>query len=77
MTMTPEQAKRRWYIGAQNDGKFIIDKPPRPTTDYVWHDRPDGPDLVLNVVALSDARAQAIVDAHNAALDALERRTAQ
>jgi outer membrane murein-binding lipoprotein Lpp len=58
----------RWYIGAMNDGRFIINTPPRPSTDEVWHDRPDGPSLVLNVVALSAEHAQAIVDAHNASL---------
>lgn len=69
------QAKRRWYLGSLNDGLFILDRRPSPSNDYPWHDRPDrpdGPDLVLNVCALSDERAQAIVDAHNAALAALE-----
>lgn len=55
----------RWYLGAMNDGLFIINTPPRPSTDDIWHDRPDGPTLVLNVVALSQEQAQAIVDAHN------------
>lgn len=27
-----------WFIGAQNDGLFIIDKPPRPSTDDPVHD---------------------------------------
>ena len=61
---------RRWYLGSLNDGLFIIDTPPRPSTDDAWRDRPDGPSLVLNVVALKPEQAQAIVDAHNAAIPA-------
>ena len=57
---------RRWYLGSMNDGLFIIDAPPRPSTDDVFHDRTNGPSLVLNVVALTSEQAQAIVDAHNA-----------
>lgn len=59
-----------WYLGSMNDGLFIINTPPRPSTDDVWFDRPDGPTLVLNVVALSEERAQAIVDAHNFEVEA-------
>lgn len=58
----------RWYLGSMNDGLFIIDMPPRPSTDDIWHDRPDGPGMVLNVTDLPHAKAQAIVDAHNASL---------
>lgn len=58
---------RRWYLGAQNDGLFIIDTPPRPSNDDQWHDRPDGPSLVIPLGAMSREKAQAIVDAHNAA----------
>jgi len=56
---------KRWYLGSLNDGLFIIDAPPRPSTDDSWHDRPDGPEMVLNVTALSHEQAQAIVAAHN------------
>lgn len=63
---------KRWYLGSKNDGLFIIDEPPRPSNDDVWHDRSPGPTLVLNVVALSAGHAQEIVDAHNTALDAAE-----
>ncbi len=63
-----EAGPERWYLGAMNDGLFIINTPPRPSTDDQWHDRPNGPTLVLNIVALTHERAQAIVDAHNAAL---------
>jgi hypothetical protein len=27
-----------WFVGAQNDALFIIDKKPRPSNDYPWHD---------------------------------------
>lgn len=56
----------KWYLGAMNDGLFIINKEPRPSTDDAWHGRPDGPDVVLNVTTMTIERAQAIVDAHNA-----------
>lgn len=53
----------RWYVGAQNDGLFIIDQPPRPSNDYI------NPDLHVNVIrAVSDIgleAAQRICDEHN------------
>ena len=58
----------RWYLGAINDGLFIIDAPPRPNCESPWHDRPNGPQVVLNVCSLTQERAQSIVDAHNAAM---------
>jgi hypothetical protein len=58
----------RWYLGSMNDGLFIINTPPRPSTDDQFHERTDGPTVVLNVNGLPQARAQEIVDAHNAAL---------
>ena len=63
---------RRWYLGSQNDGLFIIDMPPRPSNDDQWHDRPDGPSLVIPLGAMSREKAQAIVDAHNEAILAAE-----
>lgn len=27
-----------WFVGAQNDALFVIDKPPRPDNDYPRHD---------------------------------------
>lgn len=71
-TPTPERAadptpeaellQNLWY-----DGLFIINKPPRPSTDDMMHDRSDGPSLVLNVTDLPTAKATAIMDAHNLA----------
>lgn len=61
-------AIKRWYLGAMNDALFIIDAQPRPSNDYVIHDRKDGPELVIPVHGLSDKQAQAIVDAHNSYL---------
>jgi hypothetical protein len=61
-----------WYLGAQNDGLFIIDTPPRPSNDDQWHDRTDGPELVIPLSGVSKDVAQWIVDAHNAALSSIE-----
>lgn len=66
-----------WYLGSLNDGLFIINTPPRPSTDEVWHDRPDGPTLVLNVVALEQEQSQAIVDVHNAEVSRLRAELAR
>lgn len=59
----------RWYLGSQNDGLFIINTPPRPSNDYPWHDRPDGPTLVIPLSDMPRSEAMKIVDAHNAALN--------
>lgn len=59
---------KRWYVGSMNDALFIIDTPPRPSTDDTWHDRPDGPKMVLAVEGLTPERVKFIVDAHNADL---------
>lgn len=58
---------KRWYLASKNDGLFIIDAPPRPSNDDQNHDA-GGPDMVLNISALSHERAQEIVDAHNAGI---------
>lgn len=63
-------AAERWYLGSMNDGLFIINTPPRPSNDDVWHDRPDGPSMVLNVTSLTRQEAQSVVDAHNAYISA-------
>lgn len=68
----PQEVGERWYLGTMNDGLFIIDRSPRPSTDEQWHDRPDGPKLVLNVTGLSQEAAQRIVDAYNATSAAIE-----
>lgn len=69
-----EACEDHWYLGAMNDGLFIINRPPRPSTDYMMHDRPDGPSLVLNITDLPAAKATAVVDAHNATLNAIRDR---
>lgn len=61
-------ADERWYLGAQNDGLFIINRPPRPSNDDV--DPDSGPTLAIPVAGISRQAAQTIVDAHNAALAA-------
>jgi hypothetical protein len=65
---TEGETMERWYIGSMNDGLFIINTPPRPSNDYPWHDRPDGPTMVLAVSGMSLVRVQEIVDAHNLCL---------
>lgn len=63
----------RWYLGSMNDGLFIIDKPPSPSgTDVPPGIHANDPEMVLNVTALSHEHAQAIVDAHNRDIAALE-----
>jgi hypothetical protein len=60
----------RWYLGAMNDGLFIIDRPPSPSgTDVPPGIYAHDPEMALPVWPLSEERARAIVDAHNAALD--------
>ena len=58
----------RWYLGALNDGLFIINQPPSPCGTDIPPDWGTPPSLVLNVTDLPQDKAQAIVDAHNAAL---------
>jgi hypothetical protein len=58
----------RWYLGSMNDGLFIINTPPSPSNDHPFHERMNGPSVVIPVHGLPQDRAQAIVDAHNAAL---------
>lgn len=51
----------QWRLVSLNDGLFISDKAPGLPLDGA---------LVLNVTELTDKKAQAICDAHNAALEA-------
>jgi len=63
----------RWYLASKNDGLFIINAPPHPSTDDIDHDC-DGPDLVLNVTELPEAKARAIVGAHNKMTEQMRER---
>jgi hypothetical protein len=56
-----------WYVGVMNDCAFIINKPPRPSNDEVWHDRPDGPEVICKMgpTELDTANAALIVLAVN------------
>lgn len=58
----------QWHLGSINDGLFIINRKPHQSNDHPYHDDPNGPTVVLNVTDLPQEKAQAIVDAHNAAL---------
>ena len=67
---------KRWYVGAMNDGLFIIDQPPSPAPlDHVNPDRHKD----AMVIAWSGSREDAdrIVDAHNAGLAARGGREAE
>lgn len=60
--MSYDKNQKWWYVGAQNDGLFVIDAPPRPSTDDI------NPDQDVNVIAvLGDNRAAAelLVHEHN------------
>ena len=63
------KAAPRFYVGSMNDGLFIIDTPPRPSTDDVWYDRPDGPGIAIPM-GTDAALANRLVDAWNGVLDA-------
>lgn len=56
---------KRWYVGAQNDGLFIVNAEPRPSNDHPWHDNPNGPTVALNVTELPLTKAQRVVDVMN------------
>jgi hypothetical protein len=61
----------KWYVGVMNDAPFIIDAPPRPSTDDCVHDRKDGPDFVVRVHGLRDQDVKDIVEEHNRVVDVL------
>lgn len=72
--LQPGGERERWHIGTMNDGLFIINTKPQPApVDYPFHDRKDGPTLVIPVSALGSERANEIVTAHNKAVEALLR----
>jgi hypothetical protein len=64
-TSAEQGRSETWHVGAQNDSLYIINKKPRPSNDDMWHERPDGPTMVLPVHGLTLEQAQAICDAHN------------
>lgn len=57
---------KKWYLGAQNDGLFIIDQPPAPSNDHPKHDA-----QVAVIAAVPDGAAdfaKTVIAAHNAAI---------
>lgn len=73
--MSPDQTNtarstqmQKWYLGSMNDGLFIINMPPRPSTDDQFHERDDGPSMVINVSGMDPQLAYEIVSAHNLSL---------
>lgn len=67
---------KHWHLASMNDGLFIIDTPPRPSNDNIWHERLNGPSVVLNVTELSLKKALVVVEAHNSRVEELERQLA-
>lgn len=68
---------KHWYLASMNDGLFIIDTPPRSSNDDVWHERPNGPSVILNVTELPLKKAIAVVETHNSRVEELERQLAE
>jgi len=63
-------SSEKWHLVSLNDGLFIADVPPSPSGTDIPPDWGTGcGGVVLNVTDLPQAKAQAIVDAHNATLD--------
>lgn len=44
--MSYDKNQKWWYVGAMNDALFVIDAPPRPSTDSINPDQPN-----VNVIA--------------------------
>jgi hypothetical protein len=57
----------KWYLGAQNDGLFIIDQPPSTSNDYPNHMA--RVNVIAPVPVGAEDFAKAIVDAHNTNVD--------
>lgn len=57
---------KKWYLGTQNDGLFIVDQPPRQSNDYPMHDT--NVNLVLPVPADARKFAESVIAAHNASV---------
>ena len=62
--MTDTATPRPWYVGAQNDGLFVIDKPPRPVPADYPVDIPDVT-LIASIDGYRPADAALIVTAVN------------
>ena len=76
--MTPTQAAKHtpgpWHVGSQNDGLFIINQPPRPSTDDIrfgtdgptvigavyWQTDPDESQANARLIAQAPAMAEAL-----------------
>lgn len=57
---------KKWYLGAQNDGLFIIDQPPRSSNDNQMHDA--DVNCILPVPNSAMDFAEAVIKAHNEAI---------
>lgn len=57
---------KKWYLGAQNDGLFIIDRPPHSSNDNQMHDA--DVNCILPVPNGARDFAEAVIKAHNEAI---------
>lgn len=57
---------KKWYLGAQNDGLFIVDRQPSQSNDHPVHDA--SVSLVLPVPAGAKDFAEVVIAAHNTAV---------
>lgn len=55
---------KKWYLGAMNDGLFVIDQPPSPSTDYPVHDA--ATNAIAQVPFEAKQLAEKLIAAHNA-----------
>jgi len=67
--MSYDEDQKWWHVGAMNDAYFVIDQPPRPSTDYIT-EQPD-----VNVIAATGTNrvaAELLVHEHNEKLSLLK-----
>lgn len=54
---------KKWYLGAMNDGLFVIDRQPSQSTDYHMHDAPTN--SIAQVPFEARLLAEKLIAAHN------------
>lgn len=62
----------RWYLGAMNDGLFIIDEPPQPAPVDYFCDADHDTEVIV-AMGTDRTKAEMIITAHNAAIEAAAR----
>ena len=64
MAETKSKSPDKLYLGAQNDILYIIDKPPRPSNDQLFHERSDV-NVIAKIYKGYDDIARRMVEAYN------------